>query len=77
MVLDKLPSESQRQRRLITRLSISTETLPRIHFGLQRIPDRHRSFPIRPTVVAYLLERFAEGASELELLHIYEVIDNQ
>ena len=77
MVPDKPRSESQRQRRLITRLSISIETLLRIRLGLQSIPDLRHSLPIRPTVVAHLLRRLAEGASDLELLHTYEEYDEQ
>ena len=77
MVPDKPRSESQRQRRLITRLSISIETLLRIRLGLQSIPDLRHSLPIRPPVVAHLLRRLAEGASDLELLHTYEEHDEQ
>ena len=77
MFPDRTRAEPQRQRRLITRLSVSIESLLRLRLGLPPTPGLRHAIPIRPTVVQYLLERLSEGIGELELLHLFEAIDNE
>ena len=77
MFPDRTRVEPQRQRRLITRLSVSIESLLRLRLGLQPISGLRHAIPIHPIVVQYLLERLSEGIGELELLHLFEASENE
>eukprot|EP00959_Pyramimonas_sp_CCMP1952_P033326 699271-Pyramimonas_sp.AAC.1 len=57
----KARSKSQRQRRLVTRRSVSTETLLRLTFNLPISPKLSHPLPARPTEAVRLLRELAAG----------------
>ena len=63
----KARSKPQRQRRLVTRLSVSTETLLRLHFDLPISPELSHTLPLRPTEAVRLLRELAAGTPIDEL----------
>ena len=72
----KARSGPQRQRRLLTRLSVSANTLLRLALGLPH-PGAQHNLPVRPSVAVELLRLLASGASPGQLVGVAESLENK